>query len=178
MSLSSCTPIGSILRDCRDSVPGIREVKIKVLPSITTLANDYTVTSGTVAIATGSQTGWYTYYIERGTAFADENGASDRANGTTQYNQALQMIFNKLSSALRNEVEVLAKNDIQVAVRDSNDVYRLFGYEYGMFVETSKGSTGVSGTADRNGYEINLAGAERVPAPYMSSATYALLKTA
>jgi hypothetical protein len=177
MSLSSCTPIGSIQRDCRDSVPGIREIKIKVSPSVATLAANYTVTSGTVTIASGSQDGWYTYYIERGTAFADETGTSDRANGTTQYKQAVQIIFNKLSVALRNEIEVLAKNDIQVAVRDSNDNYRLYGYEYGMFTATTKGSTGVSGSTDRNGYEINLEADERVPAPYMSSATYALLHT-
>lgn len=174
MALSSCTLIGSIQRDCRDSNGGIFEIKVKVLPSATTLAADYTNTSGTVTIASGSQSGWYTYYLEKNTANFIETGTHSRENGTTEYAQSLTIVFNKISSQIRNELQVLAKNDVQIAIKDRNSVYYLMGYEFGAYLETSEAATGTAGT-DRNGYTLTFKAMERLPKVFMSSATYATL---
>lgn len=177
MALSGCSLIGSIQRDCRDGNGGVIEIKVKVLPSLTTIAADYSVTSGTVTIASGSQSGWYTYYLEKNTAIFNEVDTNSRENGTSDYAQEMKIIFNKLSVAIRNELQVLAKNDVQIAVRDRNDSYFLMGYEFGAFLESATATTGTVGT-DRSGYEMTFKANERVPKVYMSSSTYNTLKTA
>ena len=171
MALSSCTPIGSIVRDCRDSVGGIIEIKVKVLPNLSTLTSDYTVTSGTVTVASNSRTGWYTYYMEKETAMYTEKGATIVANGGTAYGQELKIIFNKLSAQIRNELQVLHKNSLQIAVRDANDTYFLLGYEFGMELTDSSASTGTA-KGDRSGYELTFTGNERVPKVFLSAASY------
>ena len=170
MALASCSLIGEIPRDCRDSNGGIIEIKVKVLPSLATLANDYSVSSGTVSILTASRSGWYTFYIEKQTASFDEDGAGNAQTGTNAFNQTGKIIFNKKSVTLRNDLQALMKNACQIAVRDRNDAYELYGYEFGMDLNY-KATTGTA-ISDRNGYELTFTGNERIPVVSMSAATY------
>lgn len=151
-------------------------MKVKVLPSLTTLASDYTVTSGVVAIASGSRSSWYTYYLEKETALFTETGTTSHENGTNVFGQELKIIFNKLSVAMRNELQMLHKNTVQVVIRDANDNYWLLGYEFGMDLTTSTAGTGTA-KGDRSGYELTFVGSERVPKVNLSAATYATLVT-
>ena len=70
----ACALTGSQALDCKDSVGGIQEIKVKVhTGSVFTGAVTYS--SGTIsAIAAGSQSGWYTYGLESETASANNNG--------------------------------------------------------------------------------------------------------
>ena len=176
MALSSCTLIGSIQRDCRDSNGGIIEIKVKVLPSLATLTADYSVSSGVVSIASPSRSTWYTYYFEKQTASFTETLTGNPQQGTNAYAQEMKVIFNKLSAQIRNEIQVLSKNPIQIAIRDRNDVYWLAGYEFGMDLTTAISATGVA-MGDRNGYDLTFAGAERVPMLNLTAAGYSQLIT-
>ena len=178
MALSSCTLIGSIPRDCRNSAGGIIEIKVRVLPSASVLAADYTVTSGTVAIANsqGSRSGWYTYYLPKNTAEFKETQKVSNPNGTRAYMQEGTIILNKIQASIGRELNAVGQNSIQIAVWDNNDTYRLFGYEFGMDIVTAEAATGTT-KEDRNGYTVKFEGSERVEAPFMSSATYATLVT-
>jgi hypothetical protein len=176
MALSSCSLIGSIARDCRASAGGVIECKVKVLPNASTIAANYTVTSGTVTIAAGSQSGWYTYFLQKNTAVFEQDQKVSAPNGTRAFNQTATIIFNKIQASLDREMNAVGQNAVQIAVWDVNDTYRLFGYEFGMDITSSKDSTGTT-KEDRNGYTVQFEGAERVPAPFMSSSTYATLVT-
>lgn len=167
----ACTLIGSIPLGCLDGVGGIKELKVKVLPSLATLASDYTVSSGVVTIASGSQTGWFLYGIEKNTSHADDTPTTSRENGTTFFAQVVAWVWNKMDSTKRNELQVISQARIQIAFRDMNDNYWLAGYERGMTNAGSKGSTGTA-SGDRSGYEMNFEGEEAAPFLSMSAATY------
>ena len=176
MALSSCTLIGSIVRDCRDSAGGVLEIKVKVLPSLATLANDYTVSSGTVTVATGSRTGWYTYYMQKNTALFTSVQTGNAANGTREFKQTGLIILNKIQASIDRELNAVGQNAVQIAVRDVNNIYTLYGYEQGMDITTAEATTGTT-KEDRNGYTVNFEGSERVSTPFMSAATYDTLVT-
>lgn len=176
MALSSCALIGSIVRDCRDSAGGVLEIKVKVLPSLATLATDYTVSSGTVTVAAPSTSGWYTYYLQKNTALFTNVQTVNAANGTREFKQTGLIILNKIQAQIDRELNAIGQNSIQIAVRDVNNIYRLFGYEQGMDITTAEDTTGTT-KEDRNGYTVNFEGSERVSAPFMSAATYNALVT-
>jgi hypothetical protein len=174
MALSGCTLIGSIVRDCK-GVGSVLEIKVKVLPSLATITADYTYSSGSVtAIASGSRSLWYTYYMERETALFEST--QNVGNGSQSYAQTGKIVFNRLSAQLSEELRVIGKNSVQIVVKTADGTNLLFGYEQGMDIVTSKGSTGTAKT-DRNGYEIDFAGSERYDAPFISDAIYATLVT-
>ena len=170
----ACALTGSQALDCKDSVGGIYELKVKVHSGSTT-ANDFTVSSGTCsAVASGSRSGWYTYSLEKETTSANNNGQYAPANGTTFYQQEIKLIMNKLSARLSYEFDQMAKSRVVVAFRDLNDVYWIYGFEYGMDVTAMTAGTGTA-RGDRNGYEVTLTGKERTSAPTVSSAIYLTL---
>lgn len=175
MALSACTLIGSLPRDCR-GVGSVLEIKVKVLPSLQTLASDYTYSSGSVtAVASGSRTLWYTYYMERETALFEST--QNVGNGSQSYAQTGKIVLNRLSATISEELRVIGKNSVQIAVKNADGTIQLFGYEQGMDIVTAKGSTGTAKT-DRNGYEVDFVGSERYDAPFISSAIYDTLVTA
>ena len=173
----ACSLINSIPLDCRDSIGGIKEVKWKILPSLTTLAANYTLSSGVVTIASGSQTGWATLSQEKEVASFTDTITGNAQNGTNFSSQEVKVIFNKITSTLRNNLVLGAvQNRLHVAIRDMNDNYWLLGYERGMDIETAAGGSGTA-SGDRNGYEVTLKGMENVlyHLVNMSSATYTTL---
>lgn len=169
-----CALTGSQLLDCKDSVGGIRELKVKVHTG-NTFINDVTYSSGSItAIASGSRSSWYTYELEKEVTSANNNGTYAPANGTTFYTQEIKIIMNKMSARLSYEFDQMAKSRVIVVVRDFNDVYWVYGYEFGLDVTAM---TAGSGTArgDRNGYEVTLTGKEKISAPTTTSAIWATL---
>lgn len=167
----ACSLTGSQAIDCKDSVGGIRELKVKVHTG-STFTGHVTYSSGSIsAIASGSQSGWYTYDLEKETASANNNGQYNVQNGTTFYQQEVKIIMNKMSARLSYEFDQMAKAKIIVAFRDMNDVYWIYGYEFGCDVTAM---TAGSGTArgDRNGYEVTLTGKEKISAPTITAAIY------
>ena len=173
----ACTLTGSQLLDCKDSVGGIRELKLKVHPGSTVLAADFTYSSGSItAIASGSRSLWYTHGLEKETASATTTGQYSPQNGTTFYNQEVKIILNKLSARLYYEFDIMAKARVIVAIRDFNDVYQVFGYEFGCDMSASTMGTGTA-RGDRNGYEVTLMGKEKIITPVITSTIWDTLIT-
>lgn len=170
----ACALTGSQALDCKDSVGGIREIKVKVHTG-STFTGHVTYASGSIsAIAAGSLTGWYTYGLETETASANNNGQYNPQNGTTWYQQEAKIIMNKMSARLSYEFDVMAKAKVIVAIRTMNDDYWIYGYEFGMDITAMTAGTGTA-RGDRNGYEVTLTGKEKISAPTISSAIYATL---
>lgn len=172
----ACSLIGGIVAGCRDGSGGIKEIKIKVIQSVATVAANFTVTSGDVAIASGSRSLWYTYYIEKETASLTDTSTVNVQNGTRFWTPEIKIVINKLRAQMRNEIEVLAQVAVQIAVRDLNDNYWLVGKENGLDMISSVGQTGVA-RGDRSGYEITFQGKESIPICSMTSAVYDTLVT-
>src|SRR3990172_1894929 len=151
----ACTLIGGIAADCRDSLGGIKQVKVKIWPGINTIS---------------------TYFIESNTAMFTSNPTTNRQNGTLFYDEQLKIIFNKFSAKLRNEIHVLAQNRLLFSIKDWNDTHWLMGIDEGMMMEPS---TSTSGTAkgDRNGSELTFKAEEKQAMVTMTQAVYDTLVT-
>lgn len=173
----ACALTSSFPLDCRDGVGGVLEIKVKAHPGIATIASDFTDTSGTVAIASGSRTGWYKYSLEKETANLTEKTTIDIPQGTVFYEQDLKIILNKLSTKLRNELQLLAQQRLVFAVRDLNNAYWLVGMDYGADLSEASSMTGTA-RGDRSGYELSFKAKEKNPIYTITSATYDLLLTA
>lgn len=167
----ACALTLSLPLPCNDGVGGVKELKFKTLPSASTLASDYTLTSGVIAIASGSQTGWFLYGTELETAQVTETTTVNRQNGTLHWVQAVTMIVNKLQASVQNEIKLMAQNRLQVAVSLHDGTFWLLGYENGVMITTVAGTSGTA-MGDRNGYTFNFEGKESEPTPNMTQATY------
>lgn len=137
----------------------------------------YTEISGTLTAitkATGKVFRKYQLVLE--TAFFDETITGNRQNGTNYYAQAGTIVINKQQVAVRNEILLLAKNQLVAVVKDNNGLYRLYGRDDGLMLLGGSANSGTA-WADRNGYTLNFTGNERELAPFVSDDVIATLQT-
>lgn len=171
-NIGSSFPIG-----CRSSVGGVQEIKIKTIPSDALLTSDYATTSGVTAITSTSLSGWYTLSCEKQTANFKDSAKINVQNGTVYYEQTLVFIYNQLQASFRNELANYASARVQISVKDRNGNCWLLGYLRGLDLTAGEGDTGTA-DGDRSGYTLTWSGMEASPIQSLSSANYALLKTA
>ncbi len=137
----------------------------------------YTESSGTLTAitkATGKIFRKYQLVLE--TAFFDETITGNRQNGTNFYAQAGTIVINKQQVAVRNEILLLAKNQLVIVTKDNNGLYKLYGRDDGLMLLAGSANTGTA-WADRNGYTLNFTGNERELAPFVTDAVIATLQT-
>lgn len=163
-----CNLTTNITLDCRDSVGGIKELKLRKHPS--TL--DVVTTSANV-VSTITTSGWYKYEFLPETANFTETETENAQNGTVFYDQVLNVMLSKLSTTKRNELRILAQSRLDVVVVDRNGVSWLLGWNNGM----TKSGTAATGQAmgDMNGYTLVLTGKEEDPMLEVPSAIYVTL---
>jgi hypothetical protein len=137
----------------------------------------YTESSGTLtAITKASGKVFRKYQLVLETAFFDETITGNRQNGTNFYAQAGTVVINKQQVAVRNEIMLLAKNQLVAVVKDNNGAYKLYGRDDGLMLLAGSANTGTA-WADRNGYTLNFTGNERELAPFVTDAAVATLQT-
>lgn len=168
----ACALTGSQILDCKDSVGGIKVIKIKAHPGLATIEADFTVSSGSVtAIATGSRSLWYTFNVEKETASASDNPQPNQQNGTLFFQQELKLIMNKLQARLSHEMKLLGQNRLIIAIRDMNDQYFIIGLRYGADLTAGTSGTGTA-RGDRNGYDLTFTAKEDLPVQYVTAAIF------
>lgn len=172
----ACALTSSLALNCRDSNGGLKEIKVKVHPGLQTIGTDFTVSSGVVTIASGSQTGWYLWALEKETCNFDEDIMTNVQNGTTFYQQVLNVVFNKFSNKNRNEIALYAQTPVLLAVRDMNNKYSLIGLDYGADLTAGKHSSGTA-RGDRSGSTLTFTAKETQAIIDMTEATYNSLDT-
>jgi hypothetical protein len=171
----SCALTQGYTLGCRDSVGGIKEVRFIEFANVTGIA----VTSGNVVsgITTSGSTKFWKYDLTKQTSQFTETITPSMENGTIFYQQDLQIVLNKMTAALRNQLRLLGQNRLMAIVLDRNGVYWLLGSLNGL--ELSAG-TGQSGTAfgDRNGFDVTFTGMEEQPMREVQSSIIAALTNA
>ena len=159
--------------DCRDSLGGITEVYFIEKANITITAP----TSGSIsAITKVAGKRFYKYELVPGTASLTENINANVQNGTVFYAQELSIVLNKLQTATRNEILLLAKNTLVGVVKDNNGQTFLLGYLYGLNVTGGNGATGTA-QGDRSGYTLTFSAQEKELAPAVDSGVFNALTT-
>jgi len=155
--------------DCKDSLGGIKAVWFISSANVSSI----TEASGVVsAITKASGKVFYKYELVKNTGSLTETITASVENGTVYYAQELSIILNKLQANTRNEILLLAKNNLLAVVQDSNDKYWLLGRVQGLDIT---GGTSATGTAqgDRSGYTLTFTGGEKELAPEVNSSVIA-----
>ena len=145
---------------CKDVVGGIKAVYFTDfgdLGTVTETDDEITDLSGTFTA--------FKYEVKGNSSF-EQNITSSRENGTTFFEQTLNLTLHKLSKEDNKELKLLAYGRPHVAVEDYNGNVFLMGLEHGADVS---GGTIVTGAAmgDLSGYTLTLTGMEREPSNFM-----------
>ena len=160
MSFSSCFITSNVLKGCRDSIGGIKQVYIVAgcVTGTTENANQEILTVG----ATGGTV--YTYQVEKNTSNFVENIQASLENGTVVYNQQLNLVFLKLQQSTRNQIKLLAQNtNLKVFVETNEGSIFYLGEDFGLALSSGMAESGTA-FADRSAYSIMLEGFEKEPA--------------
>ena len=143
---------------CKDQVGGLKNVYFANYGAISvTLSADDSIA------ATESTGDAFFQYELKGNSSLTQNIQTSRDNGTTAFEQVLELTLPKLSAADNQAVKLLAFGRPHIVVEDYNGNFFLVGREHGADVT---GGTVVTGAAmgDLSGYTLTFTGMERLPA--------------
>jgi len=151
---------------CKDVVGGIRAVYFTDFGDYGTVSQ----TNDEITDMTGTFTA-FKYELKGNSSFEQTINAS-RENGTTFFEQTLNLTLKKLSKEDNKELKLLAYGRPHVAVEDYNGNVFVMGLEHGAEVS---GGTIVTGAAmgDLSGYTLTLSAQETKPANFVESPTSA-----
>lgn len=152
---------------CKDVVGGIRAVYFTDFGDFGTVTQD---TDDQITDMTGTFTA-YKYEVKGNSSF-EQNITSSRENGTTFFEQTLNLTLHKLTKEDNKELKLIAYGRPHVAVEDYNGNVFIMGLEHGADVS---GGTIVTGAAmgDLSGYTLTLSAMEVKPANFIDSPTAA-----
>ena len=149
---------------CKDVVGGIKAVYFTDFGDLGTV----TETNDEITDLSGTFTAFK--YEVKGNSSFEQNITSSRENGTTFFEQTLNLTLHKLSKEDNKELKLLAYGRPHVAVEDYNGNVFVMGLQHGADVS---GGTIVTGAAmgDLSGYTLTLTGMEVKPANFVASPT-------
>lgn len=150
------------LEKCKDSVGGITAVYFVNNGDLG--AATYDVTDTDVITAIAGTPSCYKYDVRDGCSFIQNINSSDE-NGTSFFEQVLELMLPKLSVADHKELKLLTFGRPHVIIEDNNGNYMLAGLEHGLSVSGGTIATGAN-MGEMSGYTITLTGRERIPANF------------
>ena len=149
---------------CKDVVGGIKAVYFADFGDFGTV----TYTTGTDIIDTLGSALTVLQYDVKGNSSFEQNITSSRENGTTFFEQTLNLTLHKLTKEDNKELKLMAYGRPHILVEDYNSNVFVMGLENGADVS---GGTIVTGAAmgDLSGYTLTFSGMEKVPANFLEN---------
>ena len=156
---------------CKDVVGGIKNLYFVNYGDLGTVSITDDVSGESITNITG-YTGdvagdltCYKYEV-KGNSSLEQTVNSSRENGTTFYEQTLNLTLHKLTKEDNKELKLMAYGRPHVVVEDYNKNLMIMGLENGADVS---GGTIVTGAAmgDLSGYTLTLSGMETMPANFI-----------
>lgn len=159
----SCEITKGRLEPCKDSVGGVQAVYFVDFGDLGTPT--YATDSDEITAFSESTINAYKYVV-KGNSSLEQTITSSRENGTTFYDQIVNLTFKKLSPESHDQLALIAVARPHVIVEDNNGNAFICGLEYGA---DANGGTVVTGAAmgDLSGYTISLQGMEKKPANFL-----------
>jgi hypothetical protein len=158
---------------CRSSLGGMKVAHIIEWSNVTATTIAAGVCTG-ITKATGKQ--FWKYSLIKQTGTFDETATVSEENGTVFYAQTCKFPLNTLQASVRNELQLMAQNQLIIVVIDNNGVGWLLGLTLSMNVKTIKSESGTK-LGDRNGYALDFEGMEPTPMVQVDAATLLTLET-
>jgi hypothetical protein len=150
---------------CKDVVGGIKAVYFINYGELGAITYDVTNTDAIDSF--GGTPDAYEYDVKGNSSF-EQTVTSSRENGTTFFEQTLNLTFTKLDKATHKELKLMAYGRPHVFVEDYNSNIFVMGLLHGAEVT---GGTIVTGAAmgDLSGYTLTLTAQEQVPANFLDA---------
>lgn len=145
--------LSGLARDCDPNIGGIKAVYIANFDDVTSV----TVTANKVsAIALANDAKFKKYAFRANTSNFESTLNTSEENGPQDVSTVINLVFGRMDTTKRIEVEALSLGELAVIVKDSNDVLWYFGKDNP--VTATSGTTGSTGTSrtDRNAYAVAL----------------------
>jgi len=153
---------------CKDVVGGIKNLYFVNYGDLGTVTVTDDATGEEITNITGDSGDLTCYKYEvKGNSSLEQTVNSSRENGTTFYEQTLNLTLKKLSKLDNKELKLMAYGRPHVVVEDYNGNFMMVGLEHGADVS---GGTVVTGAAmgDLSGYTLTLTAMETKPAVFMA----------
>ena len=155
------------IEPCKDQVGGLNAVYFINSIDLAQIAYDTADTDVIDQLATTAVSAYK--YDLKGTSNFEQAITSSRDNGTTFFEQVLNIVLKKQDADTHKEVKLLAWAKPVVVVEDNNGNAWVMGLEHGAEVTGGSIVTG-SAMGDLTGYNLTLTGQERVPANFLYGA--------
>lgn len=153
------------LDPCKTSTGGLKAVYFVNDADCTGVTYDL-VDTDVILTVTGTPTAYK--YDLKGTSSFEQTITSSRENGTTFFEQTLNLTLKQLSPKSHKQIKLLSYGKPQVVVEDNNGNFFYCGLKHGMDVN---GGTIMTGAAmgDFSGYTLTLVAQEPVPANFIGA---------
>jgi hypothetical protein len=145
---------------CRDNSGGIKKVYLANWEELTYTEDSNGIITGITASSVNFE--FHEYTLQKNISMLQENITMTPENETVVYAPEIMIVLNKLDSAKRTEIALIAKSLIVAVVLDMNGKYWLVGKDRGLDLTTALRQTGTAQT-DRNGTDFTLTGSEPNP---------------
>lgn len=155
------------IEPCKDQVGGLNAVYFINSIDLAQISYDTADTDVIDQLATTAVSAYK--YDLKGTSNFEQAITSSRENGTTFFEQVLNIVLKKQDADTHKEVKLLAWAKPVVIVEDNNGNAWVMGLEHGSEVTGGSIVTG-SAMGDLTGYNLTLTGQERVPANFLYGA--------
>ena len=144
--------LSGLVKDCSPSMGGITEVLLANREDVSAVTAD---TGKVTEITMASSAKFKRYTFARNTGSMTSTYTIDQASGVRYVTTDLLLQFNRMETAKRVEISVLAVNDLVAIVKDANGIYWYLGYDEPVNASAGDGQTGTA-RGDANRYTITL----------------------
>ena len=158
----SCTLTLGRKEPCKDVVGGIKNVYFVDFGDLTIT---YDATDTDVVQSVGTSVASFKYELKGNSSF-EQTITSSRENGTTFFEQTLNLTLKKLTKEDNKELKLLAYGRPHVVIEDYNANLFIMGIEHGAEVSGGSIVTG-AGMADLSGYTLTFTAQETAPANFI-----------
>lgn len=172
----SCDLSLSRIEPCKDVVGGLDAVYFINYEDAPLSGIVYDTTNTDVIEVLGTGIDCYKYEL-KGTSSFEQTITSSRDNGTTFFEQVLNLSLKKQDLATHKEVKLMAFGRPHIIVKDHNNNFFYCGLEHGAEVTGGTIATGAA-MGDMSGYTITLTAQERIPANFFEATDEAGLAAA
>jgi hypothetical protein len=162
----ACDLTGGRLKPCKDAVGGVRKIHFVDFGDLGTI----TLTDDEVTDMSGTFT-YHTYDV-KGNSSLETNINSSVENGTTFFEQVVNITLHKLTKEDNKELKLMSYGRPHIFIETFDGNLLLVGREHGAEVT---GGTMVTGTAmgDLQGYTLSFTANEVLPPNFVNGATAA-----
>jgi hypothetical protein len=153
------------LKPCKDTVGGIKNIYFVDYGDFDGIV--YNATDTDVIDDLAASFNAYKYEVHFSSSFT-QNIQSSMENGTTAFEQVLEVTLPKLTKEDHKELKLVSFGHPHVIVEDQNGNFFVAGLLNGMSVTGGTIVTGLN-MGDLSGYTLTLTGMEKVPANFLDT---------